>query len=89
MAPMEGTHRGHQLGSGNLGLLSLGMWHIGVSLATVWASWLLMGCPKYWFLPPPTQPHPPHPTLPHRASHTPPLLSILTAEIDGKKYFEI
>ena len=69
-----------------------GLWPTGVILATVWALWLLMGCPKGWFFPPPTPPHPPtlplpippHPTPPHRPSHLPPLLSILTAERDGK-----
>ena len=36
-----------------------------------------------------SHPSPTHPTLPHRPSHPPPLLSILTAERDGKKYLEI
>ena len=77
----NGTHGGHQLGSGDLDLLPMVMWHTGVSLATVWVSWLLMGCPKGWFLPPPTPPrHPSHPL---------PLLSILVAERDDKKYYEI
>ena len=37
----------------------------------------------------PTDPSPSHPTPPHLPSHPPPLLSILTAERDGKKYPEI
>ena len=64
----NGTHGGCQLGSGDLGLLPLTKWPTGVSLATVWASWLLMGCPKQEFLPPPTPLIPPrataHPTHP-------------------------
>ena len=39
------THGGHQLGSGDQDLFPLAMWHIIVSLASVWASWLLMECP--------------------------------------------
>ena len=40
---------------------------------------------------PPTPPRttPPRPAPPHLPSHPPPLLSILTAERDGKKYLEI
>ena len=37
----------------------------------------------------PTHPSLSHPTLPCCQSHPPPLLSILTAERDGKKYLEI
>ena len=70
----NGTHGGHQLGSGDQYLLPLAMWLTGVLLATVWASWLLMGCPKREFFPPPT-PLPIQPT---------PLLSVLTTERDGK-----
>ena len=41
------------------------MWPTIVSLATVWVPWLLMGCPKQWFLPPHLpHPIPLHPTLP-------------------------
>ena len=84
----NGTLGGCQLGSGDLYLLPLAMWSTGVSLATVWASWLLMECSKGWFLSPSTPPTPPCPTPPHRhPSH--PLLSILTAEKDSKKYHEI
>ena len=81
----NGTCGGHQLGSGDLYLLPLTMWRTGVSLATVWASWLLMGVPNDGFC------HlQPHPTLPCCLSHAPtPLLSILMAERDGKKYLEI
>ena len=60
------THGGRQLGSGDLGLLPLTMGLTIVSLANVWTSWLLMGCPKQWILPPPT---PPCPTPPHSATH--------------------
>ena len=41
----DGTHGGCQLDSGDLYFLSLAVWPTGVLLATVWASWLLMGCP--------------------------------------------
>ena len=81
----NGTHVGHQLGSGDLGLLPLTMWHTIVSLSTVWVPWLLIRCPKQSLLPPSTPPTPPRPT----PSHPPPLLSILTAERDGKKYLKI
>ena len=62
-------------------------WPTIVPLATVWVPWLLMECPKWWFLPRPTPPTPPHHTPPHPTpSPIPPtpLLSILTAEWDGK-----
>ena len=49
----------------------------GVSLGVVFATFL------------PTHPSPFHPTPPCRPSHPPPLLSILVAERDGKKYLEI
>ena len=39
--------------------------------------------------PTPPYPVPPQPTPPHLPSHPPSLLSILTAERDGKKYLEI
>ena len=42
----NGTHGGHQLHSEDLYLLPLAVWCTGVLLATAWASWLLMGCPK-------------------------------------------
>ena len=58
----NGTNGGRQLGSGDLGLLPPTMWPTGVSLATLWTSWLLMGCPKQGFLPPPTHPTPLHST---------------------------
>ena len=58
----NGTNGGCQLDSGDLYLLPQTLWLIGVSLATVWASWLLIGCPKWKFLPPPISPIPP--TLP-------------------------
>ena len=67
------------MGSGDLDLFPLAVRPTGVSLATVWAPWLLMGHPKGWFLLPPTPPHP----------NPPPLLSILMEEMDGKKYHEI
>ena len=80
----NGIHGGCQLGSGDLDLLPLAMWPTGVSLATVWVSWLLMECPKggFCYLPPT---HPPLPVPPHPPS----LLSILTAERDSKNYHEI
>ena len=65
----NGTHGGHQLDSADLYLLPLAVWPTGVLLATVWASWLLMGCPWGWFLPPPTFPFPSHPTPPCPAAH--------------------
>ena len=49
----------------------------GVSLGVVFATSL------------PTHPSASHPTPPRLPSHPPPLLSILTAERDGKKYPEI
>ena len=86
----NGTHEGHQLGSGDLGLLPLTMRPTGVSLATVCASWLLMGCSKRRVCNLP--PHPPHPDPPHPALFPippTPLLAILTAETDSKNYHEI
>ena len=70
------------MGSGDLDLLPLFMWPIGVSLTTVWVSWLLMGVPNKSFCHLPSHPVP-------RPSHPHPLLSILTAERDGKKYHAI
>ena len=84
----NGTYGGCQLCSGDLNLLSLAIWPTDVSLATVWASWLLMECPKGWFLPSPSPPTPLSPTPPRLPSYSPPLLLILTAERDGKKYLE-
>ena len=78
----NGTHGGCQLGIGHLVLLPLTMWATGVSLATVWVSWLLMQYPKLGFLPPSTPPT--HPTSLRCPSHPPPLLAILTAEKDDK-----
>ena len=54
----NGTHGGYQVGSGVLYLLPLTMRPTSVLLATVWASWLLMGCSKQGFLATPTPPHP-------------------------------
>ena len=54
----------------------------GVSLGVVFATSL----PTH---PSPSHPSPSHPTPPRLPSHPPPLLSILTAERDGKKYPEI
>ena len=71
----------------HLYLLPLTMWPTVVLLATV--SWLLNGCPKRGFLPPPTSPcpTPPHPTL----LPIPPTPSIINT--DGRKgqqkYLEI
>ena len=67
----NGTHGRHQLDSGDLYLLPLAVWPTGVLLATVWVSWLLMECPKGWFLPPPTPPtpSPSHPTPPQSTAH--------------------
>ena len=67
----NGTHGGRQFGSGDLGLLPLTMWLTNVSLATVWASWLLMGCPKQWFLPHPITPILPCLNPPHLTTHPP------------------
>ena len=77
MAPMEGASWAVVY------FLPLTMWPTGMLIATVWVSWLLMGCRhKEWFLPPPTSPRP---TSPHPASHpTHPSISILMAERDGK-----
>ena len=83
----NGTHGGRQLDSGDLYLLPLAVWSVighcvgvmdahGVSLGVVFATSL------------PTHPSPSHPTLPRLPSHPPPLLSILTAERDGKKYLK-
>ena len=63
------THGGRQLGSEDLDLLPLAMWPTGVPLATVWASWLLMKCPKRWFLPPPSPATPSCPTPPYPVTH--------------------
>ena len=72
----NGTHVGCQLDSGDLYLLPLAVWLAGVLLATVWVSWLHMGCPWGWFLPPPfpsthppTHPSPSHPTPLCPAAH--------------------
>ena len=52
--------------------LPLTMWPTLVSLAIVWASWLLMGRPKRWFLPPLTPPPiPPTPLLSNTSYPTP------------------
>ena len=80
----NGTHGGHQLDSGDLYLLPLTIRPTSVLLATAWASWLLMGCPSGWFLPPPSPPTPPAPPPIPLA----PLSSILMAERDGKKHLE-
>ena len=80
----NGTNRGCQLGSGDLGLLPLTMGPTGVSLATVWASWLLMECPKRFF----ATSHPTPRPIMSLISPTP-LLAILTVERDSKKYHEI
>ena len=75
----NGTHGGHQLGSGDLHLLPLAMWLTGVSLATVWASWLYMGVPRGGFCHPPTPTQPTHQTTlscltpPHPTAHPHPL----------------
>ena len=57
----NGSNGGHQLGSRNLGFLPLTLWPTSVSLATVWALWLLLGCPKWRLLLPPTYTVPSHP----------------------------
>ena len=69
----NGTHGGRQLGSGDLDLLPLAMWPIGVSLATVWASCLLKEYHKGWFFHLPPHPSPSHSTP--RPSHPPPLIN--------------
>ena len=83
----NGTHGGCQLGSGDLGLLPLAMWSTGVLLATVWVSWLLMGCSKQGFCHLPLHPVPPH----HSPPPIPPTPSICNT--DGRnrcqKYHEI
>ena len=80
----NGTHGWCQLGSGDLGLLPLAMWPTIVSLATVWASWLLIECSKQWFLPLPTLLYPPLPVPPHPAPLSiPPTPSIINTE--GRK----
>ena len=88
MPPMEGT-----------------TWAVGTWICSYWlcgplvCHWPLYGShgcswsvPSGGFchLPPhPTHPSPSHPTLLRRPSHPPPLLSIMMAERDGKKYHEI
>ena len=87
MGPMEGAN-----------------WTVGTCICSHWLCgplvcyWPLCGrhgcswgVPKGGFchLPPqPPLPSPSHSTPTHRPSHPPPLLSILTAERDGKKYLE-
>ena len=62
----NGTHGGHQLGSGDLGLLPLIMGPTIVSLATVWASWLFMGVLNGGFCHlPPHHPSLSYPISPH------------------------
>ena len=88
----NGTHGGCQLDSGDLALLPLTMG----PLLCHWPLCGRHGC-SWRVLPPPstpTHPSPSHPTLrpshpPPHPSHLPPLLSILTAERDGKKYHQI
>ena len=53
------------IGQWDLGLLPLTLWPTGVSLATVWASWLLMECPKRGFV----TSHPTHSTLSYPTTH--------------------
>ena len=82
----NGTHGGHQLGSGDLYLLGY-VAHccvIGHCVDIMAAHGVSQGV----VLPTshPTHPSLSHPTPPH---HPPPLLSILTAEKGGKKYHEI
>ena len=60
------------------------MWPTGVSLATVWASWLLMECLKQVFLPLPTPPYPTPPYIPCTPS-----ISNTDGKKEGKKYHEI
>ena len=80
-------------------------WTVGTCICSHWLCgplecyWPLCGrhgcswsVPRGGFclLPPhPPLPIPPYPTPPRLPSHPPPLLSILTAERDGKKYLEI
>ena len=86
MEPMDGTN-----------------WTVGTCICSHWLCgplvcyWILCGrhgCS--WSVPrggfchlPPSPPTPPHPTPPRCPYHPPPLLSILMAERDGKKYLEI
>ena len=65
----NGTNGGHWLGGGDLGLFLLPLWPTNVVQTIVWASWLLLKCPKWGFLPLPTPPSHPHPTLPHPTAH--------------------
>ena len=61
----HGTHGRRQLGSGDLYLLPRTIWPTGMSLVTMWVSWLLIRCPKwrfYWL--PSHQLTPPHPSPP-------------------------
>ena len=74
----NGTNGGCQLCSGDMGLLPLTLWSTGMSLATVWVPWLLMGCPKWGVL---QQPIPPHPTT--QPTH-PSVSNILVVEKDSK-----
>ena len=67
---INGINRGSQLGSEDLGLP---YWCVIGHCVSVMAA---HGASKTGFLPPPTPPHIP--------SHSPPLLSILTAERDSK-----
>ena len=78
----NGTHGGHQLGNVDLGLLSLNMWSTCVSFTTVWVSWLLMGCPKQGFFPPPALPNPP---IPHQLTSPPIPPTPSISNTDGRK----
>ena len=91
--------------AGTMGPMEGANWTVGTYVCSLWLCgplecyWPLCGCHgcpwsvpmgSFCHLPPhPPLPVPPHPTPPHLPSHPPPLLSILTAERDGKKYLEI
>ena len=89
--------------AGTMGLMEGTNWTVGTCICSHWLCGPLLcywplcghhGCS--WSVPrsgfchlPSHPPTPPRPTPPRRPSHSPPLLSILTAERDGKKYLEI
>ena len=90
--------RSSRVTAGTMGPMEGANWTVGTCICSHWLCgplvcyWPQCGCHGCsWGISrggfchlPPHPPHPTHPTPPHRPSYPPPLLSILTAERDGK-----